>query len=714
MVEKEKHNEQTFRLGIDTGGTFTDLVMMNESSGQISLVKMSSTPADPAVAFMQVVRRSLTEQLAQPGNCIHMVHGTTVATNTIIEGKGARTAFLVTRGFRDVLEIGRQIRPRLYDLFCDKPKPLVPRRLCFEIPERLDSGGNVLLPLDEMAVRNVAQLIEQQGVESIVICLLHAYANSDHEKRVAEILSQLLPEIPMTLSADLCSEMREYYRASTAAVNALLVPVVGRYVGRLENQLAEASIPNVLHLMTSSGGIISSSVARQNPVHLVESGPAAGVISAAYLGGLAGFSNVISFDMGGTTAKLGLVENGSPRVARHFEVGSEASVADQAAGYPVRTPVVDLVEIGAGGGSIAWIDDGGALRVGPRSAGAMPGPACYGNGQPAPTISDANLLLGRINPDNFIGGEMQLDPELAREAIRTVADPLGMSPVDTALGIIKIADTNMTEAARMVSVQRGFDPREFILLAFGGAGPLHAAAIARELQIPQVMIPPHPGVASALGLLVGDIKHDFVRAYLTPTDKITIETIDNILKRFRKEGAALLQAEHVAPSDMEFIAQIDMRFQGQSHELTINMPNPTDVDQERLILQLHSHFCEEHQRVHGFADRREPSELVNVRLTAIGKIRRPSLPTFSDSGPDSSAAITAQRDVCFPNETSPLKCTIYNREVLSAGNHIQGPAIVEEYDSTTLIPPDFIAIVDPTGNMILSASNTSDPDLTGK
>ncbi len=693
--------KRPFRLGIDTGGTFTDLVMMDEASGEVTLVKMASTPQDPSLAFLQVLHRCLQEQQAAADDCIHLVHGTTVATNTVIEGKGAKTALLITEGFRDVLEIGRQIRPRLYDVFCDKPVPLIPRRRCFEIPERLDSQGQVLKPLDEKQLENVAQLLKDQNIESIVVCLLHSYANPAHERRVARLVAQHLPDVPITLSSDLCSEMREYYRCSTAVVNALLVPVVGRYVGRLEESLAAANVPDVLHLMTSSGGIISSTIARDNPVHLVESGPAAGVISAAHLGALAGYSQVISFDMGGTTAKLGLVENETPRIAQHFEVGTQTSIADQASGYPVRTPVIDLVEIGAGGGSIAWVDDGGALRVGPRSAGAMPGPACYGNGQVSPTVTDANLVLGRINPDNFLGGEQRLEIELAAKAVQTVADAFDMSLLQAAHGIIEIANTNMTEAARTVSVQRGFDPREFTLVAFGGAGPLHAASISRELQIPRILITPHPGVASALGLLVGDIKHDFVQSCLRPTRQLDIGEVEGILEQFQQAGASLLASEHVAENEREYLPLVDMRFQGQSHELTIPMPIGDRQNRESWISHLHTTFCREHQRVYGFADQREPSEMVNVRLTAVGRIRRPSPPALIEAGPDASKAVTTLRSVYFAETGGSIECKIFDRELLAAGNQISGPAIIEEYDATTVIPPDFRALVDAKGNLLL-------------
>ena len=403
----------TFRLGVDIGGTFTDAVMMNESTGEIRLVKMSSTPSDPSVGFINVIERILEESKVPARRVTYNVHGTTVATNTIIEGKGAKAALIATKGFRDVFEIARQIRPKLYDIFCDKPKPLIPRALCFEVPERLDFAGDVLAPLDEKKVREVARRIKREGVEAVVVCLLHSYVNPAHERRVGEMVREEMPGVFVSLSSDLCPEMREYFRASTTAINALVMPIVSRYLERLERRLMEIDLRAGLHLMTSAGGIMSSQVARQQPVNLIESGPAAGVAAATHLGSLLGPHNLISFDMGGTTAKAGLVEGGVPKIVPHFEVGSAAVSENRSAGYPVRTPVVDLVEIGAGGGSIAWVDPGGGLRVGPQSGGADPGPACYGKGQTEPTITDANLFLGRIDPEYFLGGEHKLNPDLA-------------------------------------------------------------------------------------------------------------------------------------------------------------------------------------------------------------------------------------------------------------------------------------------------------------
>ena len=563
----------TFRLGVDIGGTFTDAVMMNESTGEIRLVKMSSTPSDPSVGFINVIERILKESKVPAQSVTYNVHGTTVATNTIIEGKGAKAALIATEGFRDVFEIARQIRPKLYDIFCDKPKPLIPRSLCFEVPERLDFAGKVLEPLDEAKVREVAQLIKREGVEAVVVCLLHSYVNAAHERRVGEIVGEEMPGVFVTLSSDLCPEMREYFRASTTAINALVMPIVSRYIERLEQRLTEINLHAGLHLMTSAGGIMSSQVARQQPVNLVESGPAAGVTAATHLGSLLGVENLISFDMGGTTAKAGLVEGGVPKIVPHFEVGSAAVSENRAAGYPVRTPVVDLVEIGAGGGSIAWVDPGGGLRVGPQSGGADPGPACYGKGQTEPTITDANLFLGRIDPDYFLGGEHKLHSDLAAKAIGQLARKLDLSPVEAARGVIEIANANMVGTIRLISVQRGFDPRDFMLVAYGGAGPMHANALARELHIPKVLVPMSPGVTSALGLLMTDVKHDYVQAYIHPMESIDFGKLNEEYQGFEQQAREVLSSEGISEANISFTRSVDMRYVGQSYELSVEAPS---------------------------------------------------------------------------------------------------------------------------------------------
>lgn len=687
-----------YRVGIDIGGTFTDLVVMDEASGSLRLVKMSSTPSDPSRAFMRVVERMLAESGVSPAAATYLAHGTTVATNTIIEGKGAKTALITTEGFRDVLEIARQIRPKLYDLFCDKPPPLVPRYLCFPVPERLDAAGQVLKPLDEAAVIVLCGRLKEEQIESVAVCLLHSYANPVHERRIGEIIRQQLPEIKISLSSELCPEMREYFRASTTAVNAVVMPIISRYIHRLEENLAKLGMMTELHLMTSSGGILSSKVSQEKPVNLIESGPAAGVTGAAYLGAMAGYQNLISFDMGGTTAKMGLIEGGKPRIAPNFEVGSAATSQNRSAGYPVRTPVIDLVEIGAGGGSIAWIDDGGALRVGPKSGGADPGPACYGKGQLSPTITDAHLFLGRINPDYFIGGEQKLRKDLSEKAIRALAEPLGMDPVALAQGILDIANASMVAAIQLISVQRGFDPRDFVLIGYGGAGPLHANALAEQMRIPRVLIPMSPGLTCALGLLVGDIKHNFKRSYLKTAQLTDPADLDRRWAELEQQGTEQLVLDGISPDRRSYVRQLDMRYCGQSFELTLDCPvrpgQPTDLE---AIKQL---FFQQHRLLYGYASEDEPTEIVNLGLTAIGAIRRPVLRKFERGTADASAARKGERQAYF-QRTGLTTCLTYDRYRLKQGNRIEGPAIVEEYDSTVVIHPDYFAEVDAFGSLFI-------------
>ena len=687
------------RLGVDIGGTFTDAVMMDESSGELRLVKMSSTPHDPSVGFMNVIERILRDSKISSAQVTYNVHGTTVATNTIIEGKGARTALIATEGFRDVFEIARQIRPKLYDIFCEKPKPLVARYLCFEVSERLNFAGRVLKPLDEDSVRKIVQQIKKEQVESVVVCLLHSYVNPAHERRIEQIIREEIPGVFVSLSSDLCPEMREYFRASTTAINALIMPVITSYLEQLNARLSAIGVKTGLHLMTSAGGIISSQAARREPVHLIESGPAAGVIAATHLGSLIGIGNVISFDMGGTTAKAGLVQGGVPKIAPHFEVGSAAVSESKSAGYPVRTPVVDLVEIGAGGGSIAWVDPGGALRVGPRSGGADPGPACYNKGQEDPCITDANLLLGRINPEYFLGGEHKLYPDLAKKAIQKLSDKLGLSLLDTANGIIEIANANMVGAIRLISVQRGFDPRDFVLVAFGGAGPMHANALARELRIPKVLVPMSPGVTSALGLLVSDIKHDYVQAYIQQISSIDLPYVNRTFYEMEGKSRQVLTSEGVSDDDMSFARYLDIRYVGQSYELKIEIPsqNLEAGAEEEINLA----FFRAHERAYGYAATTEPTEVVNLRMTAIGAITRPQLRQLKHAGSDSSTAIKGERKVYFAEVGEIVPCRVYDRYRLECGNQIKGPAIVEEVDSTVVIHPEYSADIDRYGNILI-------------
>lgn len=692
-----------YRLGIDIGGTFTDATLIDEETGATRISKVSSTPSDPSVAFLNVSERILREAQVDAAQVRYVVHGTTVATNAIIEGKIARTGFITTEGFRDMLEIARQIRPSLYDLQFDKPKPLVPRYLSFGVPERLDARGEVLTPLDKDAMRRIAEQLRAEKVEAVAVCLLHAYLNPAHEKIVGEILTEIFPEAVVSLSSEVAPEIREYTRASTTIINVSLRPLVGRYLQNIEERLRAAGLKAELLVMQSSGGVFTFAAASEKPVFIVESGPAAGVIAGTYLGNALGQQNILTFDMGGTTAKAGMVQDGTPRVTKDYEVGAAARAghgSSKGAGYPIRTPVIDLVEIGAGGGSIAWVDSGGALRVGPHSAGADPGPVCYGKGGTEPTISDANLVLGRINPKFFLGGEIELDVEKARQAIQEkCADKLGMDVVAAANGIVEIANAAMVNALRLVSVQRGYDPREFVLIGFGGAGPLHANRLAAEMEVPTTLIPMSPGIFSALGLLVTDLKHDYATTMIQRVDALDTKAIEAAFAKMGRDGHVVLTREGVVETDIGFSRQVEMRYVGQSYELSLPLPNRelTVEDIAALLVQFHR----AHERAYGFSADSEPTEFVNLRLTAMGKIAKPELHALKNLDPDVNPAHKDTRKVYFHESGGYVDCMIYDRYKLGVGARVQGPAVVEEFDSTTVIHPEYAASVDKWGNMFI-------------
>ena len=543
--------------------------------------------------------------------------------------------------------------------------------------------------------------LAEDGAEAILVCFLHAYLDPAHERRAAGIIREACPGLPVCISSDICPEYREYTRASTTAVNAALLPAVGAYVERLEDRLGAVNPGSGLFLMTSGGGIIASGTARQQPVQLIESGPAAGVIAASYVGRLAGYEDLIALDIGGTTAKAALIENGQPRLAAEFEVGDAAvatTTRDKGQGYPVKTPVIDLVEIGSGGGSIGHVDPGGALAVGPQSAGAAPGPACYGKGGSEPTLTDANLVLDRLDPGYFLGGELRLDKSLAKEALsRRIAGPLNLSVEEAAAGLIEIANANMTGILQLVSVQKGVDPRAFVLVAFGGAGPLHAVALARALHIRTVLVPPSPGVTTALGLLVTDLRHDYVRTYIERTDDLDVTRLSDIYREFEDHATGLLLSEGVSRDNIRFVREADMRYLGQSYELRV----PVGRLSESLPRKMNDAFVTAHRRQYGFATREEPTEIVNVRLSAVGAVPRPSRRQVPKGGPSSRTALKAKRDVRMPGSTEPAPASIYDRYRLQANNRFTGPAIVEEIDSTTLVPPDCTVTVDDYGNLVI-------------
>jgi len=688
-----------YRLGVDIGGTFTDASLIDEMTGEVWSAKVPSTPTDPSAGFMAGAEQALGGAGAPATDVRYVIHGTTVATNAIIEGRVARSAFVTTEGFRDMLEIARQVRPSLYDVHFEKPRPLIPRQLCFDVPERLDPRGEVLKPLDERAVVVLAEELSRFQVESVAVCLLHSYLNPTHEKRVGDLLSKCLPGVAVSLSSEVAPEIREYLRASTTVINAGIQPVVKRYLERIAARLQEAGISAELLVMQSSGGVYTASAAAARPAFMVESGPAAGVIAAANLGQMLGHQDVISLDMGGTTAKTGLIERGMPRVTRDYQVGATARAGIAGlglGGYPLRTPVIDLVEIGAGGGSIAWVDSGGMLRVGPRSAGAEPGPVCYGRGGHEPTVTDANLVLGRLNADYFLGGTIQLDVDRAAHAIRQrCAAVLGMEVVEAANGIVEIANAAMVNALHLVSVQRGYDPRDFLLVTFGGAGPLHANALAAELDIPETLVPVRPGIFSAHGLLVTDLKRELTVALMERLELASADRMQLAFAELERQGAAELRAEGVAATAIGFQRQVDARYLGQSYELTVPF--------SRCLEDVAQRFHEEHDRAYGYSAPEEPVELVNLRLVTVGRIERPKTRTLPDLTQSSEPAEPkAGRHVYFSDAGGFLKCPIYERSRLAAMAQVRGPAVIEEYDSTTLVHPGFSVDVDAHGNLRLT------------
>jgi N-methylhydantoinase A len=694
-----------YKLGVDIGGTFTDAVLMNLGTGEFGTSKVSTTPKDLSAGFLRAIERVVSEAAVNPEEVAQIIHATTVATNAIIENKVAKSAFITTRGFRDILEIQRQIRPSLYDLFFDKPAPLIPRYLCYEVTERVTAEGEVFKPLNEDEVRQVVQQIKKEDVEAIAVCFLHSYINPSHEKRTGEIIAREFPEAYLTLSLEINPEFREYFRASTTVINAVLMPIVARYVDKLQREIASRGFKSGLYVMQSGGGLMTGKVARDKPATMVESGPAAGVIAASALGVRLGYSNVISFDMGGTTAKAGLIERGRPKFAVNYEVGSAAISPDAhgkvGSGYPLKTPVIDLVEIGAGGGSIAWIDTGGALRVGPRSAGADPGPACYRTGGTLPTITDANVVLGRIDPDYFLGGEMKLDRKAAEKAIEEhCARTLGKDVVATAAGIVEIANANMIRALRIVSVERGYDPREYVLIAFGGAGPMHVNGIVRELKVPTVIVPLNPGITSALGLLMTDLRHDYVVTYICRVDRIDLDKVNRLYSDFEAQGRSLLTQEGVKAEDMLSSKFMDMRYVGQSYELTIPvLGKEIDVKAMEEIAAL---FHKEHEQAYGHCAPEEPVEIANLKLSATGLIPKPELKEIKRGEISPEAALRTRRKVYFSETEDFVECSTYDRYRLTWGNVIKGPVIVEDKDATTVIHPGYQAEVGRYGNLILT------------
>lgn len=698
----------SYRLGVDIGGTFTDGVVVREQDGAVTITKVLTTPDDQARGFLEALGRLAEETGLAPEELRSILHATTAATNAVLERRGAAVGLITTRGFRDVQEIARQIRHELYNLQTDKPAPLVPRRLCLEVTERLNYLGEVLEPLDEADVLAAIEQFRAEGITSIAVCLLHSYRNPQHEQRIGALLREHYPEAVVSLSSDIAPEIREYWRTSTTVVNAYVAPIVRRYLDNLEQRLRASNYGAPVLIMQSSGGVVGAAAARERPVAMLESGPAAGVASAAYFANLAGFPNAISFDMGGTTAKAGLVLNGRPSVLPEFEAGSRHGTGAgvvRGSGYPILTPVVDLVEISSGGGSQAWVDAGGLLRVGPHSAGADPGPACYGRGGELPTVTDANLMLGRLNADNFLGGRMRLDTEAAKTAISKVAEQLGLDVMRTAAGIVTIADTAMMQAIRLITVQRGYDPRTFALVAFGGAGPLHAVTLANELGVEAVIVPPSPGVASAMGLLLSDLRFDVAGTVLRPLSEVTPDEINAMLADLEREALAALEREGVPAEYRALERQAELRYVGQSWRLPTDLPNAALTADDLPAIK--AGFDAVHAQRYGYSVPEEPAELVSLRVIGIGRLPRPQFREPPQGGADSSAARTGTRSVHFGDAGGLQEAGVYNRYALHLGNLVPGPAVVEEMDSSTVIAPGYTAEVITAGVLMIKRNGAA-------
>lgn len=668
-----------YRIATDIGGTFTDMVYLDEQTGKIGVRKASTTPHDFSQGVIDTLDKA--EDHIETARTSFFVHGTTVIINALTERKGVKTGLITTKGFRDVLEIGRANRPDIYNMYYEKPKAFIERYLRLEVPERLNYKGEVLQPLDEAELRRVIQQLVNEGVESIAVCFLHAYANPVHEIRAGEILQQVAPQIPFTLSHDVTGEWREFERTSTAVLNSYVLPTARAYLDNLENTLTTRKrMRDVLHIMQSNGGSATFDMAKRTPINLVESGPVAGVIGSARIGELIGESNVIAFDVGGTTAKTSLIEGGKPKITTEYKIEHTRETA----GYPILAPTIDIVEIGSGGGSIAWIDNAGALRVGPISAGAVPGPACYGQGGTEPTVTDANLLVGRLSPANFLGGELKVSVDKAREAMEPIARHFNMSIEEAALGVIRISDFGKINAVKLISVRRGYDPRDFIIVAFGGGGSMHASAMMRDLRCKKVVVPIYPGVFSALGMLMTDLRVDMLRTLIGRTDKLDLATVNGIYNEMEQQARSQLKQEHVADSDLQLQRFADMRYLGQEH--TVKVPLPEGQITPEVMRQINDGFHDLHEQSYTF--RLDTAiEIVNYHVTMIGLVSKAQIGTVSSSGTGMSRARKEVRPVIF-DDFGTVNTTVYERDVLPLDRTIEGPAIIEEPSASTVVYPD--------------------------
>jgi N-methylhydantoinase A len=663
----------SYVVAVDIGGTFTDLVAYDHDEARVVYTKSPTTYDN----FVEGILDCFGKAQVWPDQATFLNHGTTLVINAYIQRKGARAALVTTEGFRDVLEIARGNRPDPFDLHYQRDEPLIPRERRFEVPERMDSQGNVVIPLDLKALDALAERIKAEKVEAVAVFFMNSYANPTHEEQAAARLKELLPGVYITYSTELTREWYEYERTSTVAANAYVGPQVSAYIRRLESDMDAKGFQGSLFMMGSNGGLLSVDRTCRQPVGLVESGPIGGCIGAGAYGEALGFKNVIAFDMGGTTAKCALVENG------RFSVDSVYYANGYVKGFPIKSPVIDIVEVGSGGGSIAWLDSQNRLHVGPQSAGSTPGPVCYGRGGAEPTVTDPNLVLGRLNPARFLGGELSLDTEGALRAIRKIADPLGYTGSDGAVrmaeGILSIATVIMAGAIRQVSVQHGLDPRDFVLFSYGGGGPLHASALARELSIPTVVIPPAPGNFSAIGMLLADARLDLANTFTRPLDPDSVAQMENGFAAMEKEAAAAL-AEEFGATEVFFERHAEMRYVGQRHNIKVPVSGLSDVSAVRAA------FERDYKRRYGHADAKANTEFQALHLSAFARQRRPDLARLPDVAGSGSKSGT--RPVYFGSLGKSMPAQVLDRYSLPIGFKCEGPAVIEEYGSTTIVGPD--------------------------
>ncbi|HBY98641.1 MAG TPA: methylhydantoinase [Chloroflexi bacterium] len=688
-----------YHLGFDIGGTFTDFALVDAASGQVKVFKALTTPENPARGSLEGIRDFISAEGLVHGDLGNIIHATTLVANVLIEHKGALVGLITTRGFRDILEIRTEQRYDIYDLFLQYPPPLSPRYLRRGVRERVDRDGRVLEGIDPDEIRSVIADFKVEGVEAIAVCFLHAFRNPVNERRVEEIIRAEWPEVPVSLSSTVAPEIREYERASTTVANAYVQPLLARYLQTLRDELQAGGFTGSFYPMLSSGSTTPLSVAIEEPIRLVESGPAAGAIAAAHYGGLADRKNLLSFDMGGTTAKLCLIQDGRPSIAPHLEA-ARVHRFKKGSGYPLQFPTVEMLEIGAGGGSIARIDSLGLLKIGPESAGANPGPAAYGFGGQQPTVTDADLVLGYLNPDYFLGGEMRLDVEAARTAIGCIAEPLGLSIVEAADGIHRLVNENMASAAKIHVIERAQDPRKFALICFGGAGPVHAAGVAGILGSPEVIAPPSAGVASAIGLLIAPVAFDFVRSFPVRLADANWQEIQGLFEEMEARGLELLREAGVAAGRAVIERTVDGRFEGQLHEIEVSVPNDLGTID---LSEFTEHFKAQYQRLYHHLPGHIPIELLTWRVKVSGRRAPVRTVRVPRDGPAADIALSGNRPAYFWEAKDFVTTPVYDRYRLTPGMRLPGPAIIEERESTAIIRPGMSGFVDEYLNLHIVA-----------